>query len=424
MQALPINIISTDVAGGAPATAALLAGVVIIALAARRACAKSPSQATLVVLQAIAGALLAFSPVALSPDPTSYVLFSRLYGVFGVNPYILPIALPHDSVLESAASVWGPSVPGDCYGPLWTLVAAGIAHLQAHVPFALQWSTHRLFAVAASVLTSLGLVRILRAHDRQDAVERAARFAFHPLVLIEAGINGHNDMLMVACAVWAFALLEEAPLAAGLLLGASVAIKFISVIIAPFFLVLLWRAREGRRRRSLVAAGAACAVFVVSFAPFWEGLKTLTALFKTQGWIESSPASLISQWYAASHLGSAASAPQVIDDVLLGIWATLAVMFILHFHETRERSAAYAAVLGFIWALPLVMSYYLLWLSPIAAERTWWGKYVGYLLTTAISCYFLAFWKFLSLQQVQDAYTLGIMLLPPVIVFVTWKQRA
>lgn len=412
LAALPIRVLHTDVAGGAFAIAALLGGIILIGEIGRRtfAAESSRSGGALLVVQAVAGAALAFSPVALDPDPTSYVLFSRLYGVFGLNPYAPPMALPNDPILMTAASPWGPTPPPDCYGPLWTLVSAAIARAEAHASLEAQWITHRLLAVAASLATSAGLLRLAR----NRAPQRVAVFAFHPLVLLETAVNGHNDILMVACAVWAFALLEEAPLAAGLLLGASMGVKFVSAVASPFLFISAWRARTKQRGRAVAMAGIAGitgAAFLASFIPFSFSRETFSGLLSQRSWITASPAALIVEAYRAAHSGPA-DLPQQVDNALLGLWAAAAFLLVSDFWETGKRFDGYLTVLGFIWTLPQVQPYYLIWFSPLLAEQTTWGRYTWYLLAAALSAYVLSLMRTLSFEQARDLYTLAILLVP------------
>lgn len=430
--ALPIHVVSFDVVGGAQAALLLLFCVIAVGWIGWWAFARDRdrSPGILLALQVLAGVLLAMSPVSFSPDPTAYVLYARLWGVFGVNPYRFPVSLPHDQLLTSLAPLWGAPVPANVYGPLWTLLAGSLARLDAPASLTVLWEMQRLMAVAASVIAAWGLLRIVRrcGFSAGEASARVAAFAFHPFVLLETAVNGHNDMLMVACAVWAFALLEEAPFAAGALLGASVAVKFVTVIIVPFFLVALWRAHGNRLRPALIAVVAAALVLAAAFGPFWIGLKTLQPILSNQTDVAVSPAALLSDAYRALTSSSDvdpvfprqrhwrilrhASAGQLIDLALVGAWALMTVFLFYNFIRTSRRERGYLTVTGFLWALPALGSYYLVWLSPILVESSRWARYVWWLLMAGMLYYAQIFLGTFTWRQANEIYMLALIFIP------------
>jgi hypothetical protein len=445
LLSLPIHVLSFDTANDTLAVVLMLAAVVLIGVSglmlfthARRAL----SFGMLVTLQAVGGVTLALAPVSFNPDPTVYVLYARLYGVFGINPYHAPIALPHDSLTLLLAPLWGDTVPANVYGPLWTLFVGAVAHVQADAPLAAQWVTQRLIAVTASIVAAWGIYRILRRSvERSQALARVAHFAFHPLVLLETAVNGHNDMVMTACGVWAFALLEAQPLLAGAIFGAAVAVKFVVIIIAPFFLVMLWRTHaDGRARAALLATLGAGVVFAASFAPFWFGVRTLASIPENQSGVAVSPAALLAhrymdvagigetdpvfpgqrQWHIFRH----ATAGQLIDLGLVALWLLLAFVLWYRFTRTGERSNAYLTLVGFFAAMPAVGAYYFIWLSPILAEQTPWGTYARWLLLTALAYYAQNLLGHLSWNRTSDTYVLALMVVPLAAVFARSKRPA
>jgi hypothetical protein len=428
---MPVHVLSFDTVKAGAAIALMLATVVVIGESGRRlfSCARAASFSVLVTLQALAGTILAFSPVAFSPDPTAYVLFARLYGVFGINPYRVPLVLPHDDILATVAPFWGPPLPGNVYGPLWTLFAGMIAHLQADMPLTGQWITQRLISVLASIAAAAGLFRILRRReDERDALARVATFAFHPLVLLETAIDGHNDMVMVACAVWAFALLEDLPLAAGALLGASIAVKYLSIVAVPFFLVMVWHAHERRMRAALASAASMGAVIAASFAPFWFGLRTLQPIFTNQSDVAASPAALLADAYMHAaritetdpvfpgqehwHILRHATAGLFIDLALAGLWMLLAGISLYRFARTKDLSSAYLAAISFVATIPAIPAYYLVWFSPFLAANARWGRYVWGLLAAALAYHLQSLMGDLSKERTGDVYVLVLLLVP------------
>jgi hypothetical protein len=431
---MPIRVLSFDTVHAASAIALLFVAVIVIGEIGRRvfSCARDASFSALIALQALAGLVLALSPVTFNPDPTAYILYARLYGVFGINPYHAPPALPpHDHILSTVAAVWSlpPPLPANVYGPLWTLGASAIAHLQADMPLSGQWVTQRLIAVLASIVAAAGLFRITRrCADEREALAFVATFAFHPLVLLETAINGHNDMVMVACAIWAFALLDCLPLAAGALLGASISVKYISIIIVPFFLILLWHAHKRRIHAASAAIIGMSAVIIASFAPFWFGLKTLQPIITNQIDASASPTALLTDIYLAFshkadsdlvfpgqlhwHILRHAGAGLFINIALVGLWMILAAIVSYRFARTRDLWLPYLAVTSFFAAIPAIAPYYLIWLSPLLVERSRWGRVIWLLLAVPLLFYTQSLMGNLNKEDVSHIYGVALLLVP------------
>ncbi|HEY0798141.1 MAG TPA: hypothetical protein VGD50_03270, partial [Candidatus Baltobacteraceae bacterium] len=242
--------------------------------------------------QLVGGLAIGAFAVTLNPDAYAYVIYGRLAGVHGVNPYACSHSLGPlgDSILSQPLALWGKPPPRDIYGPLWTLGAAGLSRLFAGSSLAAQFALERAVAVVASAATIIALFRIFRLESATDGLRRANMAAFAPLVLLETALNGHNDMVMVAFGAWAFAL-AEIPVAAGLLLGASIAVKYLSIIAAPFLIIRILNARG--KVAALQATAAATIVLWLSFVPFWIGRNFFAPLLGGTGNIHYSVAALI-----------------------------------------------------------------------------------------------------------------------------------
>jgi len=249
---LPLHVVWQPLGGWRLMLAAwaLAGGLAIAGLQCARAIAdENPRWQMLVAVQCLLLLALLAVTVTFSGDVYAYVIYGRLYGIHGINPYLLGSALPDygDAVLRQCLAFYGNPPPGDNYGPLWTFLAGGLARLESGLSLGAQVWTHRVIAIAAAVAATAGLLFAMRRLPAADRIRRAGLFALHPLVLYEAAVGGHNDLLMIAPAVWAFAVVDQLPLVAGLLLGASIAVKYVSVIVLPF---LALRAAKKSRLRS------------------------------------------------------------------------------------------------------------------------------------------------------------------------------
>ena len=324
--------------------------------------------------QAAVCLLLATMPLLLSSDPYAYVLWGRLYGVYGINPYFLRagVVFPADPIIGQALHYYGIPPPGDDYGPLWTLLAGFVARVEQHMSLLAQVVTHRLLAICAAVGSSGGLAYILRAENVRNVARRVAAFAFHPLVLFETAVGGHNDILMIAAAIWAFAIVDAYPVLAGLLLGCAIAVKYLAGIAAPFLII---RALK-RSLAGAIGSAAACGIAILLFfQPFWWGKWTMASLF-AHG--RDSATSI--SWIAIQTLWRIAGVPylsaiRVVEAVVAVVLAMLVAYAILAYWRNPRWAQVWRAVAALIWSLPALNAWYVLWISPALASGERWARY-------------------------------------------------
>ena len=255
-------------------------------------------------------AILMVVPGVLSTDLMSYIWYGRIFVVYGDSPFTHVPAdytwIDTDNWRQWLFWKETPSV----YGPLWVLMAGGIAKvaqgLGGDIVFHLLG--HKLVASAAHFVNVLLVWRVAgllidRFRQRPEKlaegmteadwamgarVAATVAYAWNPLIMLEFGANGHNDVLMITGVLaalwlymsghWRFALVA---------LALAAQAKFIAVLLVPGFLWLLfWQAAEGNlrstffRRVSPAIQGAAIylATCVFLYLPFWEGTATLKPL--------------------------------------------------------------------------------------------------------------------------------------------------
>ncbi|MFL5733390.1 MAG: hypothetical protein ACJ78Q_09320 [Chloroflexia bacterium] len=276
----------------------------------------------------LVGALLVLMvvPGVLSTDLFSYIWYGRIMVDFGQNPLT---HVPADYTFYDKGGwlqwVFWKETPS-VYGPAWLLVAGAIAQISNAMggDIVNQILGHKLVAALAH-LTNVALIwqisgmlieRYWRRPDLQalklaegdwKAGMRLAvtlAYAWNPLMVIEMGANGHNDVLMltgVLLALWLH-LTGRWRLAVAALAVAGL-IKAAVIVFLPGYLWLLcWEAaREGAvgskqsavGNRKLVRAAhdllpafwrLAQAVAILGgigllfYIPFWEGPATLKPL--------------------------------------------------------------------------------------------------------------------------------------------------
>lgn len=222
-----------------------------------------------------------------------YAIRTRGWALYGLNPLATaPEQLPAADPWLGLAGEWVDAASP--YGPVWEWLSWGAFHLSGG-----DFLPHLLALKIVAMLAYLGCVwfvyNILRQCRPDWAVAGTLAFAWNPLVLLESVQNGHNDIVMIfflLAAVWVFGTaqvdFEQPPapfewrlLLTCLLLALSILVKFITIIIVPFFLIGLAGRRSGRLRRLGVMVGYGFLIAVLVVWPmfyFWPGLDNWAVL--------------------------------------------------------------------------------------------------------------------------------------------------
>lgn len=199
-----------------------------------------------------------------SSDVLEYIGFGRLVAIYHVSPYLHTYSEFTDRFTSYVT--WDETMP---YGPvvLPIFALAGVVS-EHHVLLAMY--VIKVAWMLIHLVNAWLVYRIAQAFSREPAYA-AFVFAFNPLILVEQAGNGHNDGLLVLCALLAVVAWQRGY--AGLavwcaLLSALVKISGLFWVAAVVALLI----RE-RRWRGLAFAATACAA---------SGL-LLLALFPTPG---------------------------------------------------------------------------------------------------------------------------------------------
>ena len=375
---------------------------------------------------AVLAIMLTFVPFTFSGDPYVYVIFGHVYGLHGINPYLLlqPLQIHGDPVLDRSLAFYGNPPPGDNYGPLWTFICAALARVEANASLGVQLWSYRFLAAASMLIAAAGLFRLISKSQVTGAISRVALFAYHPLVLYESAVGAHNDATMMAFAVWAFALVDDFPLFAGLLIGASIAVKFVSIIALPF--LALRAARKSRISGALVLV-LALVVFGLCFRPFWAGTATLFELVRHGGIFAMSPTWLVNVPFFARGLGNSPafggavslpflgqpSWPRLVQLIAFCAFLIVALFSLFRYARSFASAEIWRSVTAFLWASPIIQPWYLMWLAPAVADQGPWSVFAWWFAGLAFLRYALDGWSLTPLPALV-VLTL-VMLLAPIV---------
>ena len=251
-----------------------------------------PALRTVLLAAAVLAAPLVFAPLIQSQDLYQYLFYARMQLVHGANPYLVePLAFAHDPWFGYLA--WPRQL--SVYGPLWSLAMAGVVRISgASLVHAMLLA--KGLALGLGALAVWGLVRL--AEDGRAAARLApsavAAFALNPLVLSTVALSGHADAGVAAAIVWAMVADRRGRTGvSALLLGAARLVKAYAGFALVAYLIAIVR-RDGAPAGARSAIGPV-ALAVITFAPYWRGIRTLTGVAQVAGHVSSSLAGVVAR---------------------------------------------------------------------------------------------------------------------------------
>ena len=215
-------------------------GALIVAL--RRA--RSPQGGTtsdtnlvrMVLVAGIGSALiLLWSYPLFSQDVFDYLFHTHEWVRYGASPFThVPSQFSFDSLYRHVSWTEAPSP----YGPIWILLTAPLSWLAGDsllLNLLLFKGLTVLCYAGSAVLLYLTLARVLPRYRLAGTLA----FAWNPLVLMEFGGSGHNDIVMIFFAMLALWLVANGRFALSLAaITASVLIKVVTIFVLPLFILL------------------------------------------------------------------------------------------------------------------------------------------------------------------------------------------
>lgn len=347
-----------------------------------------------------------------------YAIRTRGWALYGLNPLATaPETLPARDPWLGLAAEWldAPSP----YGPVWEWLSLAAFQLSGGAFLA-----HLLLLKVVAALAYLGCVwliyQIMRQLRSEWAVAGALAFAWSPLVLLENVQNGHNDIIMVfflLAAVWMMTrpmaeaankssspigsvapslfALRHSPFAyslprsslfalrspltqttlVSLFLALSILVKFVTILVVPFFWLALaapqptWRRRVGVAGFSALLIGVIVVLPMLPLWPGWENWAVLTAGSQAG---RSLLALLI---LGLRELLGLSRAFDLSRNALLVIFALIYLYYLwTSFRQAKSSPAPllacspafYTLFWYVLLAAPVFHAWYLLWFVPLA----------------------------------------------------------
>ena len=319
-------------------------------------------------------------PLLSSRDVYSYGMYGRIAGVHGANPYVaVPADFTRDPVFGFVGPRWirTPAV----YGPLFTLISAGIARAVGSVAGLVL--AFRALAVASSLATTVAAAALARRVAPARVAFAAACLGLNPVVLFQSAGSGHNDLLVaLAVALAALLVVGGSVLAATAVLALGAAVKASAAV--PLLLLVAWvagrRPRGARLRATFRHLGLAAAVWLAAALPFLQVRDPSLGMLELathEGWL--APSRLVRRTLGAlaAAVGGDAAEGAVGILVRVGFAALLVASLALLVREVSMRApggGARGAVAAWGWGLlllmllgPVLLPWYVTWALPLAA---------------------------------------------------------
>ncbi len=244
---------------------------------------------------------------------------------------------------------------------------------------------YRVLAAGCHLLNAVLIWGILSRIAPERRLMGTLLYAWNPRPLLEFAAGAHNDALMLTlllAGIWF--LVNERELPALVAWGASIAVKYVLIILLPFWLWQVVRritTRDGDfawdlwRRRALAAAwrvGVLAGTLAVMTIPFWHGVATLGALGYSPPAqkLENSPMEALTwslRWIADGLTGT--SSALVHGDITLALKAIGILLFVAFWLFLMRQRADMDVMSAWGWTLLASLALLSGWFWPWYA--TW-----------------------------------------------------
>lgn len=189
---------------------------------------------------ALIGVIFTLSYPFLSHDVFKYLFSARMVVDYGLNPHTTsPDQIPGDLWLRFLRWTHTPSP----YGPVFTLLTIP-SYILGLRKFTLTFYIFKLFNFLFYLLAiaTIGRISTTLKFSKTQIVNNQLLFAINPLVLIELLSNSHNDLMMFSLFLLSILLyFSSRKFASAIALAFSVGVKYVTLILAPFYLIKIDR---------------------------------------------------------------------------------------------------------------------------------------------------------------------------------------
>jgi hypothetical protein len=320
----------------------------------------------LLLLALLAAAIFFILPPQGAVDINNNIFFTKIFSDYGVNPYLHPIKeFPNDVLFPETNRWWKGVTP---YGPAWSLLSLVPYKLSGPL-LAQKIFSFRAFNLLFWGITGYLIFLILKKTKPNLAPLATIAYLFNPLILFEAVNNAHNDLIFIFFILLAiyFYLNNKKSLVIPFL-TISVLIKYVSLLIIPFFLWSLWRDKQTRKKHLLIGIFLSLIVTLLILWPFSFDWRAMLLSLKNQTTILHNPYYLslgpIVLFTILSYLGQSF---EITKFLSFGLSTSGYVFLLINFLKKEAPIAAtfWTLALLLLTATFWLQPWYFLWLIPL-----------------------------------------------------------
>lgn len=172
-----------------------------------------------------------------SYDLFNYIFDAKIITHYHQNPYLhKALDFPGDPMLSFMH--WTDRVYP--YGPAWLGLTVPLSFVGANI-FIITFYLFKLLMTGSFLLSAWFIEKICEKTKTTNSLFALAFFALNPLVMIESLVSAHNDIVMMCFALLAVYLVVHQKYVWSIFsLIVSIAVKFATAIMVPFYLVALF----------------------------------------------------------------------------------------------------------------------------------------------------------------------------------------
>jgi alpha-1,6-mannosyltransferase len=351
------------------ATWGLLVGIYVAALFAARGPWARRDVYLAFVFAALFQATTLLAYPATSADIFHYIMEARIFFLHNANPLLMsPSAFPGDDFAGFAS--W-PDSPAP-YGPVWILLM-GLPHILGVEKVIPMLVATKGLVVACALVATAFIFGIVRSHQPQLALRSVIMFGWSPLLILNIGMDGHNDAVMVAFLLaGVYFMVKGKPLVGLPLIMLAAAVKAPALLALPA--AVLWQLRSQHphsMRRTLAGLAIGAAAVLALYVPFWAGAGTFDSIRGEGGYFTASIATVLDR--GLSRFTNPANAEVIANLFLRGGFLLVYALILLNCKGgpaalLRACSLSFFTylALGAFWFMP----WYAIWPLALAAAST------------------------------------------------------
>lgn len=301
-------------------------------------------------------------------DVYSYIGNGWVDSHYGENPYYTSVqeiadVYGNDEVTGKVARCWREEPV--IYGPAWSLICKGLTSLSfGSIDIALF-----VFKIATFLVFLGSCYLVWKLTKKQFWV---LFFGLNPFILFDALTNVHNDIFLVFFVLLALYLglrKQKIALAVGCFAVAT-AIKYVSVLLLPFFIIYVLRKEPVTKRigKTILYALEFIAIIAVFYSIYIQDLSVFAGVFIQQN--KYTRSLFLGLWFLVN--GNEAIL-DIIKMVVTGLFMVAYILVVAKFFFAKEEDISWRKMMQSYQILLLIFlffvmtnfnSWYIMWLFP------------------------------------------------------------